>query len=260
VNSRKYEPAYTRSYLDKVDYDLWMGPAPDLPFNRNRFHYNWHWNWHYGNGDMGNQGVHEMDIARYGLGVTLPTRITTMGGHVMFGDAQDTPNVLMAAFEFPNPQGGGEKRRFLQFEVRHWDHNPELTLGKVEEGANQYMTSSANTVGNLFYGSKGYMAKNLDKWQVFSGPDRQPGDSGGGIGNHFRNFIDAIRAGDQELAGADIEGGVHTCALIHFANIAHRLGRTLDFDPATMKFVGDDEANAMLTKPYRAPYAIPDKV
>jgi len=260
VNSKKYEPAYTKNYLAKVDYDLWKGPSPDLPFNRNRFHYNWHWNWNYGNGDMGNQGVHEMDIARYGLGVSLPTRITAMGGHVMFDDAQNTPNLLMAMFEFPNPDGGGDKKRFLQFEVRHWDHNPELALAKVDEGANQYMTSSANTVGNLFYGSKGYMTKNVNSWQVFNGPGRKPGDSGKGIGNHFQNYVDAIRAGDQKLAKADIEGGVHTCALIHFANISYRLGRSLSFDPATMKFVGDDEANAMLTKEYRKPFAIPERV
>ena len=77
-----------------VDYDLWLGPAPKRPFSKNRFHYNWHWNWDYGYGDMGNQGVHEMDIARWGLGVTLPTRVCAMGGHVMFKDDQETPNML----------------------------------------------------------------------------------------------------------------------------------------------------------------------
>jgi hypothetical protein len=87
---------YTPEYMRKVDYDLWLGPAPERPFNVNRFHYNWHWHWDYGNGDMGNQGVHEMDIARWGLGVKLPTRITAMGGHFMFKDAQETPNTLMA--------------------------------------------------------------------------------------------------------------------------------------------------------------------
>ena len=183
-----------------------------------------------------------------------------MGGRVMFDDMQDTPNVLMAMFEFPNPQGSGDKKKILQFEVRHWDHNPEGLIDKVDKGPNQYMTSDANTVGNLFYGSQGYMSKTLDRWQVFNGPDRQPGDSGGGIGNHFQNFIDAIRAGDQKLAKADIEGGVHTCALIHFANISYRLGRSLVFDPVTMRFVGDDQANAMLTKSYRQPYAIPEPV
>ena len=243
VNSKAWEPAYTRAYLANVDYDLWQGPAEERPFNRNRFHYNWHWNWLYGNGDMGNQGVHEMDIARYGLGVGLPTRITTMGGHVMFDDMQDTPNVLMAMFEFPNPDGLGDKKKILQFEIRHWDHNPEGAIAKVDNGTNQYMTSAANTVGNLFYGSQGYMAKTLDRWQVFNGPDRKPGDSGEGIGNHFQNFIDAIRAGDQKLAKADIEGGVHTCALIHFANISYRLGRSSELRPQ------DDASSSATTRP-----------
>lgn len=257
VNSRNYEPAYTQAYLSKVDYDLWQGPAPELPFNRNRFHYNWHWNWMYGNGDMGNQGVHEMDVARWGLGVTLPTRITTSGAHVMFDDMQNTPNVLMAMFEFSNPIGKGEKKRMLQFEVRHWDHNPEGAIAKIEDNQNTYMTSSANTVGNLFYGSKGYMAKQLDRWQVFSGTGREPGATGEGIGNHFRDFTDAIRAGDQTLAKGDIREGFYSCALIHLANISYRLGRSLDFSPATMKFVNDPEADAMLTKDYRAPFQLP---
>src|SRR5690606_17751967 len=82
---------FTRKYMNKVDYDLWLGPAPKRPFNPNRFHYNWHWNWDYGNGDMGNQGVHELDVARWGLGVGLPTKISAVGGHFMFGDDQNTP-------------------------------------------------------------------------------------------------------------------------------------------------------------------------
>ena len=125
VNNNNYEPAYTSAYLAGVDYDIWQGPTPAQPFNRNRFHYNWHWNWMYGNGDMGNQGVHEMDVARWGLGVSLPTKITAMGAQVMFEDMQNTPNVLMAMYEFPNPEGKGDKKKILQFEVRHWDHNPE---------------------------------------------------------------------------------------------------------------------------------------
>jgi len=257
VNSKNYEPAYTREYLSNLDYDLWQGPAPRQTFNRNRFHYNWHWNWLYGNGDMGNQGVHEMDIARWGLGVSLPTRITTSGAHVMFDDMQNTPNMLMAMFEFPNPEGAGEKKRMLQFEVRHWDHNPEGAKVDVDDDVNTYMTSSANTVGNLFYGSKGYMAKQVNNWQVFKGREREPGDSGAGIGNHFQDFVDAIRAGDQKLAKGDIREGFYSCALIHLANISYRLGRSLDFDPKSMKFVNDTEADAMLTKEYRAPYQLP---
>ena len=111
-----------------VHYDLWLGPAPVRPFNRNRFHYNWHWNWDYGNGDIGNQGVHEIDVARWGLGVKLPTRVHAAGGHFMFDDDQQTPNALMAMFEFPNPKGAAEKKKILQFEVRGWITNAEDTF------------------------------------------------------------------------------------------------------------------------------------
>ena len=152
--------------------------------------------------------------------------------------------------------GKGDKKRMLQFEVRHWDHNPEGVIAEVDEGENTYMTSSANTVGYLFFGSGGFMAKQVNRWQVFHGPKREPGDSGDGIGNHFWDFVKAIRAGDQSLARGDIREGFYSCALIHLANISYRLGRSLDFDPVAMKFVSDPEADAMLTKAYRAPYVL----
>ena len=191
VDSKSYVEPYTRQYLSKVDYNLWQGPAPEQAFNRNRFHYNWHWNWHYGNGDMGNQGVHEMDVARWGLGVKLPTKISSMGGHFIFDDAQNTPNTQHTIFEFDNPEGGNDKKKILQFEVRHWITNRELASGKVVEAGNNYMTSSSNEIGNLFYGSKGFMSKTVNDWQVFEGKDRTPSASGEGLGNHYANFIHA---------------------------------------------------------------------
>jgi predicted dehydrogenase len=260
LGSSNYEPPYTREYLKQVDYNIWQGPAPEKPFNRNRFHYNWHWNWDYGNGDMGNQGVHEMDIARWGLNVKLPHKITTVGGHFMFRDAQNTPNSSMTMFEFPNPEGKGDKKKILQFEVRHWITNKEGLSRPVEDNNNTYMTSASNNIGNLFYGSKGYMSKNLNDWQVYMGRDLIPADSGNGIGNHYENFISAIRANDQSLAKADIEDGFYSCALIHLGNIACQLGRSLEFDPASMKFRNDTEANELLTRKYRKPFNIPEKI
>ena len=243
-----------------VHYDLWLGPAPKQAFSNNRFHYNWHWNWDYGNGDMGNQGVHEMDIARWGLGVKLPTRISAIGGHLMFDDDQQTPNELMTVYEFPNPDGNGDKKKILQFDVRHWITNRELANKKVVEANNTYKTSSANEIGNLFFGSKGYMSKTVNEWQVFEGKERTPGDSGKGLDNHYQNFINAISHNDQSLAKAGIEEGFYSCALIHLGNISYRLGRSLDFDPETMKFKNDQEANRMLTREYRAPFIIPENV
>ena len=252
---------YTQEYMNKVNYDLWLGPAPERPFNRNRFHYNWHWHWDYGNGDMGNQGVHEMDIARWGLGVKLPKRITAIGGHFMFDDAQETPNTLMSVFEFSNPDGNGDKKKILEFETRHWMTNPEGDhLGVNDSKTNNYMTSTANVIGNIFYGSRGYMQKDVTHWQTFMGKERTPGESGSGLGNHLQNFIDAIRANDPGLLTAPIDEGFYSCALIHLANISYRLGRSFDFDPQTMQAVNDPEANRMLTKDYRKPFVLPDKV
>jgi predicted dehydrogenase len=244
-----------------VDYDLWLGPAPIRPFNRNRFHYNWHWNWDYGNGDMGNQGVHEMDIARWGLGVTLPTRISAVGGHFMFDDAQNTPNVLMTLLEFPSPGNGrGDRKKILQFEVRHWISNSEDALWQhgASQGNDYMATSSGNVTGNLFFGSKGYMAKDNDRWQAYMGEQREPGESGSGQGNHFAGFINAVRDPHPDEFNRGIEEGFYSCANIHLGNIAFRLGRTLTFDPVAMTFPGDDEASAMLTGKYRAPCTLPE--
>lgn len=260
VGSQSWLGPFTKSYMDKVDYDMWLGPAPERPFNRNRFHYNWHWNWDYGNGDMGNQGVHEMDVARWGLGVKIPTKVSSIGGQMMFDDDQQTPNVQMAMFEFPDPESNG-KKKILQFEVRHWMTNPEGNhLGSGESLTNTYMTSSSNVVGNIFYGSKGYMLKDLDGWQTFMGKGREPGESGKGLGNHYQNFVDAIRANDPNVLTAPIEEGFYSCALIHLANISYRLGRTLDIDPQTLTVLNDEEANSMLGKAYRKPFVLPENI
>ena len=124
-----------------VHYDLWLGPAPQREYTRNRFHYNWHWFWDYGNGDFGNQGIHELDIAAWGLGAAYPEKISATGGHFMFDDDQETPNTLVVTYEF----NGGGKRKMLVFEVRHWISNHEAGIGGDRPG---------NTVGNIFYGSK----------------------------------------------------------------------------------------------------------
>lgn len=261
VGGNHYEPPYTNAYLSNVDYDLWLGPAPRRPFNRNRFHYNWHWHWDYGNGDMGNQGVHEMDVARWGLGIKLPVKVSAMGGQMMFNDAQQTPNTLMALFEFRSPAGGGEKKKLLQFEVRPWMTNPEGNhLGTSEAHQNGYMTSSENVVGNIFYGSEGYMLKDVDHWQTYMGKGREPGESGKGLGNHYQNFMDAIRANDPALLTSPIEEGFYSCALIHLANISYRLGRTIHFNPDTQTIINDEEAARMLGREYRDPYRIPKEV
>ena len=239
-----------------VHYDMWMGPAPKKPFTQNRFHYNWHWQWDYGCGDMGNQGVHEMDVARWGLGVGLPTKVHATGGHFMFRDDQETPNTMIATFEFDSPNGTGDKKKIMVFEVRHWDSNPEGFVQNTKGNSDGYMMSSANNIGILFYGSKGYMVKNVDEWRTYLGKERVPGPTGNGLGNHFQNFVDTIRANDPGINNGKIEEGVLSSSLIHLANISYRVGRSLDFDPIKKKFVNDAEADALLTKEYREPYSI----
>src|SRR5580704_10321046 len=115
-----------------VHYDLWTGPAPFKPFTRNRFHYNWHWIWDTGNGEVGNQAIHEIDIARWGLGVGFPVSVSAMGGHFMFDDDQETPNTLNATFYFDDANG---KRKMMELEVRHWITNHEAEIGTGAYGA-----------------------------------------------------------------------------------------------------------------------------
>ncbi|MBN1348137.1 Gfo/Idh/MocA family oxidoreductase [candidate division KSB1 bacterium] len=229
----------------EVDYDLWLGPAPKRPFSKNRFHYNWHWHWDYGNGDIGNQGIHQMDVARWGLDVGLPKKIQSMGGHFMFDDDQETANTQIATFEYP------DEKKMLVFEVRHWITNHE---GGIGEGP-------SNTVGVIFYGSEGYLVvDSYSSFQTFLGKKREPGPSAKIGGDHFKNFIQAVRSRDESILNANAEEGHISSALCHLANTAYRLGRTLEFDPATEKYINDDEANKTVTREYRIPFVVEDTV
>jgi len=231
-----------------VDYDMWTGPAPLRPFTKNRFHYNWHWFWDTGNGDLGNQGIHEVDIARWGLGVTHPTKVSAIGGKFMFDDDQETPNTLNAAYEF----NVGGKIKMMEFEVRHWYSNHEAGIGGERPG---------NTIGNTFYGSEGYLViDNYNKYYSFLGKDHKPGPARNERDTHFENFISVLRSRKREELNAEIEEGAMSCVLVHLANISYRLGRTLHWDEKTWTVKNDPEANNMLTRNYRAPYIVPARV
>jgi len=232
-----------------VNYDLWTGPAPLRPFTKNRFHYTWHWFWDTGNGDLGNQGIHEMDIARWGLGVKYPVKVSAIGGHYMFDDDQETPNTLNCAFDFLRDG----KRCMLEFEVRHWMSNHEAGIADSPR--------SPNTIGNVFYGSKGYLA--VDSYQSYKswlGQGQQPGPARNAGGDHFLNFIEAVRSRKRETLNAEIEEGAASTILVHLANISYRVGRTIVFDEKTMTCKGDKEANQLLTRVYRKPYVVPEEV
>jgi len=238
-----------------VDYDLWLGPAPSHPFTKNRFHYNWHWFWDYGTGDVGNQGVHEIDIARWGLGVQYPTRVSAMGSHVLFDDDQETPNLLNCAFEFD--ESGG--RKVLVYELRNWYSNHEAGIHEFTGYEDQTVKDS--TVGDIFYGSKGYLAiDGYNKYQTWLGREQEPGPAGKQDGDHFANFIGAVRSHNRQLLTAEIEEGSISAVLVHLANISYRLGRTLHFDAASYSCIGDAEANRMFTRTYRKPFVVPAQV
>jgi predicted dehydrogenase len=230
-----------------VDYDLWTGPAPAHAFTMNRFHYNWHWFWDCGNGDLGNQGIHQVDVARWGLGVKYPVKVSAVGGHFMFDDDQETPNTLNCAFEF-NDAG---KRKLMEFEVRHWMTNGEAT---VHDRGN-------NAIGNLFYGSKGYLAvDSYTSYKSWLGKEQTPGPAAQQGGDHYLNFIEAVRSRKRDNLRAEVEEGAASTVLVHLANISYRVGRTIHFDPATQAIVGDAEASKLGTREYRRPFVVPDKV
>src|SRR5579872_3995414 len=147
-----------------VHYDLWLGPAPKREFTRNRFHYNFHWFWEYGNGEIGNQGIHQMDVARWLLGVKYPTKISAMGGHYMFNDDQETPNTIVATFEFDE----GGRKKLLVFDARHWITNGEAGVSNDPNGV-------LTGVGNIIYGSKGYLTTGSQGFKIFLGKEQQPG-------------------------------------------------------------------------------------
>jgi predicted dehydrogenase len=239
-----------------VDYDLWTGPAPLKPFSRNRFHYNWHWIWDTGNGDLGNQGVHQIDAVRWGLGVTFPSRVSAIGGHFMFDDDQETPNTLTCAFEFDQPDG---RRKMLEFDVRHWFTNNEAGLGRG-------LFSRHNSIGSIFYGSKGYLAAGNEdtfSYESWLGPDQSAGPRGKSASDHFANFISCVRSRKAAELNAPIAEGHISCALIHLANVSYRLQRALHFDPETQRVVDDEEANRLLgdeDRGYRAPFLVPSEV
>ncbi len=266
-----------------VHYDLWTGPAPLKPFTKNRFHYNWHWIWDTGNGDLGNQGIHELDLARWGLGVGLPTKITAMGGHFLFDDDQQTPNVLTVAYEFKTPDA---KTKMMNFEVRGWMTNheagigtPEFSSGGVPE-AGFAKTSSPNpsekpknllgpasgkpgTIGNLYYGSRGYLAiADYNSYKSFLGPENEPGPQKHApvTNEHFVNFIECVRSRNAGDLHAPILEGYLSTTLVHLANASYRLGRTVNFDPQNETVTGDSEATEMLKGTYRAPFIVPEQV
>lgn len=260
-----------------VDYDLWLGPAPTRPFTRNRFHYNWHWHWDYGNGDIGNQGVHEMDRARWGLGAAgHPRRIRSLGGRFGYTDDGETPNTMLTWFDWGSVP--------LLFEVRGLETpaHRDCKIGVIFDCRD-------GSIVNPSYESATAFDRDGKTVRTF-----------GGWGDHFRNFLDAVRAGDPARVTASPAEGHLAVSLCHLANASYRtgeartlrknespfgnavadeafarmrahlaeqgadlartpctVGRDLAFDGATETIPGHPAADQLLTREYRKPFTLP---
>jgi predicted dehydrogenase len=234
-----------------VDFDLWTGPAPKRPFNPNRFHYNWHWFWDTGNGDIGNQGIHEMDIARWGLNrPALPTKAFASGGKLIYDDDQETPNTLLATLRYPDASQ-------IVFEVR----------GLITQGEGDMNPEGSNYIGVIFLGSEGTLTLDSQGFKVFLGDDRKLAQQMKYTENkywatepHVANFLKAVRSRRREDLTCDVAEAYNSAVLVHMANISYRTGRALAFDPAAYDFGADREADALLSRPPRTPYVVPDRV
>ncbi|MDO8991914.1 MAG: Gfo/Idh/MocA family oxidoreductase [Daejeonella sp.] len=239
-----------------LHYDRWLGPAPYRPYNEKRGHYNWHWFWDTGNGDTGNQGPHQFDIARWGLNKNEhPVSVYSSGG--IYGIdrtqcEQETPNTQLTIAKYNDG-------KILEFETRGRYSNSESGLGIK--------------IGNIFYGSEGYLEIDGSTWRAYRNKESEPfaGSkviqanasetlTGSSNSEHFVNFLDAIKSGNNETLHCDILNGHYSSAVPFLANISYRLGREIRFIGNSEKCINDSAADAMLTSKFRSPYVVPSKV
>ena len=224
-----------------VHYDMWLGPAPSRPFNENHFHYHWHWFWEYGTTDLGNTAVHSLDAVRWLLGKQEhPRTAHCIGGLYEAGGRTDqvTPNTQYASYQYAD---GTE----LHCDLRNWFSGPREAQGVY------------------VFGSEGWMKVGDDRAEVYLGRKNEPGptltadDTREEEEAHFENFIECIRSRRVDKLQAPIEEGHFSTTLCHLGNISYRVGRSVKFDGVTERFVGDDAADKLLGRTYRAPYSLP---
>jgi predicted dehydrogenase len=235
-----------------VDYDFWLGPAPKRPFNPRRFHGSWRWFFDYGSGDLGNDGVHRMDYARWALNAAvetegqslpvLPHKISALGGKWYFDDMQEWPDTMQVNYEFAG--SNGQPGRILTYEMRVW--SPYPMLGKGE--------------GAALFGDRGYLVIGNSQWGAYDpkGKLLVEGKAPRDATVHIRNFLACVKS--RKRPNADLETVGHPSSILcHAGNVAWRIGRQVELDPDTELFVDDAEANAHRTRPeYRAPWKLPE--
>ncbi len=216
-----------------IDYDLWQGPAPERPFNASRFHYHWRWCWDYGTGELGNWGVHLLDIARWGLGVELPDRVAATGSPQPAGHKQtsQTPETLAVQYAYRDVT--------ILWEHRLW----------TQHG------NEGRATGTAFYGDEGTLIVDRSGWKVYDRSKAVTADTSELKRSHLTNFYDAVRQRTQPAC--DLRTGQISSTLCHLGNIAYCLGREVSFASETQDFGGDTEANALLSRSRRSPWELP---
>jgi len=228
---------------DHLDFTLWQGPSPEHPYQVREgsdqglfVHYNWHWFWEYGNGEIGNQGVHQMDVLSWVMAGKVPVKVQSMGGRFGEKDAGETPNTHATTFTY----GDGT---IATFEVRNMGSYNELNMKQ--------------NCSNTAFGTKGYWGREAGFFDYKNNPIEVPADTpmpeGG---NKWVRFIKAMRTRKPEDNPAGPEVAHPACMHIHMGNIAYRVGRTLTFDPKTERF-SDEDANKFLKREYRKGFEVP---
>ncbi len=217
-----------------VDYALWQGPAPRKPYRSNYLHYNWHWFWHWGTGELGNNGVHAIDLCRWGLDVDFPIQVTSLGGRYRYDDDQETPDTHVAAFEF-------EGERSIMWEG--------LSCNR--------MGIEHNGFGASFHGEDGSLIIQGDGYALYDAKNNKVEEASGGRDDkdHFDDFVQAIRSGDHRALNAEIAKGHQSTLLCHLGNIAYRTGRSLRCDGSNGHIRGDEEAAALWSRNYEEGWA-----
>ena len=230
-----------------VHWDLFIGPASYRPFNENRFIYNWHWFWETGTSELGNTGIHSMDVLRWGMNKRVhPVKVHCTGGCYVWDSDQETPNVVFATYEY-------EDGSIMECEVCN------LPAGRVDVprfyGSEGWMDGR----NNVFFGRKGEQGPSISGANSEQRKQQmKPGERG--ADPHFVNFIDCVRSRRWQDLNAEIEEGHMSTSLCHLGNISYRTGRKLIFNPYSERFINDDEANSYVKKEYRYPYVVPDEV